>query len=136
MYSQSLVKRKTIPISFSKEFESMLLHASTPHMSITDDLEIACARGLELLSDLEEVKDIKHTKSLHEIVADTNLYLQISSSFFKQWYINISEDLLDEIDLILLTHKDELRESGLKVLNQGSVVILLAVAALTNRSIQ
>jgi hypothetical protein len=135
MYTQSHVRRKTIAVSFSRELESMLLQADTPHLSITDDLEIACAKGLELLSGLEEVKDLEHTKSLHEIIVDTNAYLHISSSFFKQWHIDISEDLLDEVDLILLTHKDELRESGLTVITRGSILILLAVAALTNRSI-
>jgi hypothetical protein len=128
---QQLVKRRTIAISFSKDFESLLLNAPMPHASLTDDLETAAKNGLLLLEDLEDVREIKHKDTLHELIIKTNQFSKITSEHFTKWHINVSEDLLDEVDLVILAHGDDLKELGLVPVNQGMILLLLAVSSLT-----
>lgn len=132
MNVQALVRRKTIPISFSQDFEALLLASSTAHVSLTHDLELAAQSGLQMLEDLEDVRDIQHIESLQTLIEKTKTFSQIESDYFKSWHIDISEDLLDEIDLLLLTHKEDLIELGLTDPSHGSILILLATAALTS----
>lgn len=128
---KALVRRKTIPISFSREFESLLLNADTPHLSLTDDLEIAAKNGLLLLEDLEDVREINHKDTLHELIHKTNELSVVESEHFTTWHILMSEDLLDEVDLVILAHGDDLIELGLNRVDQGSLITLLAVSSLT-----
>ena len=134
MSVQVLVKRRTIPISFSQEFEALLLAGNTDHLSLTHDLETAAQNGLQMLEDLEDVRDLKHADSLQTLIEKSKDYSQIKSEYFKNWHIDISEDLLDEVDLMLLTHKEDLLEMGMQEPTHGNVLIILAVASLTREA--
>ncbi len=135
MSVQVLVKRRTIPISFSRGLEALLLATDTEHLSLTHDLELAAQKGANMLADLEDVRDIKHTDSLQTLIDKTKVYSKTDSEYFKTWHLDISEDLIDEIDLLLLTHKEDLLEMGLEDATHGTLLVLLALAALTNNLI-
>lgn len=132
MNVQQLVERKTIAIIFSREFEALLLNFPSDHLSLTHDLELAAQAGVLSLEELEDAHDLKHVEAIKNLIAKTNGYLNMESEYFKQWSINISVDLLDEVDLLILTHGDDLKTLGLTQVSQGSVLVLLAVAACTN----
>lgn len=136
MYVQQLVKRKAIPITFSRDFESLLLNYPSDHISLTHDIELATERGLQLLEELEDAHDIKHTEAIKRLIEKANRYSVVDSAHFAQWHINVSEDLLDEVDLLLLTHGEDLQALGLTTVSQGSVIVLLSVAACTHFTLQ
>lgn len=121
--------RKTIPITFSKEFEGLLLSYASKHTSLTEDLELHIQRGLKLLEELEDVHDLQHVDTLRALIATTNQYLKIDTPNFQTWFITIAEELVDEADLLLLTHGEDLAELGLETVNQGTILVLLATAS-------
>lgn len=129
---QVFVRRRTVPIPFSRDLEALLLTTSTEHLSLTHDLELAAQKGANMLADLEDVRDIKHTDSLQTLIDKTKVYGKTDSNYFKTWHIDIAEDLLDEIDLLLLTHKEDLLDMGLEDATHGTLLVLLALASLTN----
>jgi hypothetical protein len=129
---QVFVKRRTVPISFSRDLEALLLATNTEHISLTHDLELAAQKGVDMLADLEDVRDIKHTDSLQTLIDKTNIFSKTDSDYFKTWHIDIADDLLDEIDLVLLAHKEDLIDMGLENVTHGTLLVLLALAALTN----
>ncbi len=129
---QVLVKRKAITMTFSREFESLLLRSKSDHISLTHDLEFQALIGLKILEELEDVHDLKHVDTIQKLLLQTNLYTVIDSTQFPHWHINVSEDLLDEVDLLLLTHGEDLKQLGLKNVSQGTVLVMLAVAAIKN----
>lgn len=131
---QVLVKRRTIAITFSRDFEALLFNQDTDHISLTHDLEAAALAGLELLEELEDVTEIKHVAEIKELIAATNEYSKITSDYFTHWSLNIAEDLLDEADLLMLAHGEDLKELGLEALSQGTILVLLALAAFKKRS--
>ena len=132
MYNTLTTKRRAIPITFSREFEARLLALPTPHTSLTHDLESQVIKGSKLMEELENIHDIRHVDALKLLIAQTNEYLIISSPYFTQWSIHISEDVLDEIDLIIMTHGTDLSELGLRRVDQGSISVLLATAAISD----
>jgi hypothetical protein len=130
MNSSMLAKRTTIPIRFSQELEYRLLKLNTPHLSLTHDLELAAYKGLELLEELEDVRDITHLAQIQKLIGETNRCRQAQSKEFQRWHIALSEDLLDEVDLLLITHGEDLTAIGLKELSRDSIIVLLVVAGL------
>lgn len=124
------LKRRTIAISFSQAFETMLLNSRTAHTSLTHDLEALAYQGLKLLDDLEDVKEIIQVTRLRKLIPHANRHAQISSEYFTSWQITLSEDLLDEIDLLILMHGEDLKDLGLNNVSQGSIIVLLCTAAL------
>ncbi len=132
---QVLVARQAVPITFSKEFEALLLSQSTDHISLTHDLELQVIKGLEILEELEDVHDIKHVEIIRSLVQLTNKYLVIDSTHFKYWHINIAEDILDEVELLKLTHGEDLEALGLLPVTAGTIIVLLAITSLTKVSL-
>lgn len=124
------IKRKPINITFSRDFESLLLAQDTKHLSLTDDLEWAVRQGLYKLEEFEDVRDLTNTVRLSKYIDQANKYSKITSNYFKYWVISISEEILDELELIKLTHGDELLKLGLSDLNIGSILVLTATAGL------
>ena len=131
MNSTVQVKRQTIAMTFSQEFESLMLAYDSQHISLTHDLEFHITRGLELLAELEDVQDLQHKEVIQKLINDTNYYSIISSNYFKAWQIAIAEDLLDEVDLLQLAHGEDLAEMGLIDQKRGTLVLLIAIASLT-----
>ena len=131
MHIQQVVKRKTIAITFSQKFEELLLNYQAPHISLSHDLETAAQNGLSRLNELEDVRDLKRVERIKDLIEKTNQLSNMSSSYFTQWHLNISEDLLDEIELLILTHGEDLIALGLKDSMPGTVLVLLATAELT-----
>ena len=127
---QYLVKRKPLTICFSKAFEGLLLSAELEHISLTHDLEEAAQKGLALLESLEDAHDIKDVTRLKELIARTNELTSMDGEYFPNWQINISEDLLDEVDLVILAHGEDLVELGLHDAAPGTVLVLLATATI------
>lgn len=109
-----------------------MLNSPARHESLSHDLEWAVQKGLKRLAEFEDVQDIEHVEKIKELIKQANLYAQISSSYFQQWYINVAEDLIDEVELLLLTHGDDLVELGLKDNSTGTLLVLLALAELTD----
>lgn len=124
------VARRTIPIAFSRDFESKLLNFCDAARSLSADLEAATRRGLEMLEELEDVHDLKHTETVQLLIALTNKYLQMDGQYFQSWHIAVAEDILDEIDLVKITHGEDLIKLGLEKIDQGSLVVLVATAGL------
>lgn len=125
-----LVNRETIALVFSREFESLLLNSKYDHISLSHDLEAAAEKGLQILEELEDVHDIRDVDVIKLLILATNNFLQIDSNHFKSWHIGISADLIDEIDLLILTHGEDLVQLGLKSSSLGSVLLLLSTSAL------
>lgn len=122
------VERRTIPMVFSREFEAMLLTSDAPHISLTHDLEFAVSRGLEYLQELEDVLEFQHSDRIKSFIEKTNSYMHQTHPPFTCWYVQFSEDLIDEIDQIILIHQEDLRSIGLQVVTINSVILLLATA--------
>lgn len=121
-------KRRVVELTFSRDFESLLLNYPSSHESLTFDLELAIQRGLSLLSELEDVHDLQHVNTIKQLVVLSNNYSVMESGYFEHWKLPLSEDLLDEIDLLILAHGADLEELGLKRANEPMLVMLLAVA--------
>lgn len=121
------VERRTLPIAFSKAFESLLLNYPSSHQSLSHDLELAIERGLELFSELSSVSELEHTQDIRVLVALTNRHITTESKHFKTWYISLREDLIDEVDQIILTHGDDLNRLGLDS-TTGNTAVFLAIA--------
>ena len=123
------IVRKTIPITFSAQLESQLLNFPSNHESLTHDLEFHARRGLSLLEELEDVHDLKHIEAIKELVTKTNDYSQMTSEYFTSWHIAIDEVLLDELDLLKLTHGEDLQSLGLVDSSQGKLLIFAVSAS-------
>ena len=83
--------------------------------------------GIELI-DVEYVRErnwIRRVFIDKEGGVDLNDCQQISEK---------AGELLDEADLIVLTHGEDLKDLGLIEVNQGTILVLLATAALHNVS--
>lgn len=128
------VSRRVVPITFSRDFESMLLNSDLPHESLSKDIELAARRGLILLEELLDVTELKDVKRVASLVARTIPLSVTNSQYFPKWHLSIAEDLLDDIDLAVLTHGDDLKELGLNPVDQSKVLVLLAVAACTEKA--
>lgn len=121
------VSRRVIPMIFSRDFESLLLNSALEHESLSADIETAARSGMTLLEELLDVNELEHAEQIKTLIAKT-VPLSISDNiYFPSWQISIAEDLLDDIDLALLTHGDDLRALGLNPLDQSKMLILLAV---------
>lgn len=130
MDSTLQVKRTVLYLTFSREFEALLLSYPTAHSSLTHDLELAVERGLERLIELEDVRELKHQALISYLISHTNRYSVMSSNHFEQWSIALREDLLDEVELMLLSHGKDLVELGLYAHTPSALILLLAVAGL------
>lgn len=126
------LRRRTITIPFSREFESLLLNAETEHRSLTHDLETFVRRGLTQLEELEDVTEIKHTGAIQHLISITNQHCLPLSTRFRGWHISVVEDVLDEVDLLILAHGEDLKNLGLRAVNPGTILMLLALAALSD----
>lgn len=124
------ISRKTIEVPFSRELEYLLLQIPTRHASLTDDIEQCSLRGLQLVSELEDVVELPHTQQIRKLVEITNLYIGMDEEAFDSWNIAISENLVDELELLILTHGEELKELGLEKVSTGSVLTLTIVSGL------
>lgn len=122
------LERRVIDITFSRDFESLLLQTTTKHLSLTHDLEYAAQRGLDRLQELEDVRDIEHIDYISQLISRTNQLSVMDSIYFTHWKVAISEDLLDEIDLLLLSHGYDLQELGLQNVTPATILVLLATA--------
>lgn len=129
MNAVELVPRTTIDITFSRQFESLLLAYPSAHYSLTTDLEIHLRRGLRLLEELEDVHDLKHLEVIKKLVRAANEHGQIGSDYFTSWKISIANDLLDEVDLLTLTHGEDLLALGLFEITQGAIVVFAVIAS-------
>jgi hypothetical protein len=127
--SQVVVRRSAI-VTFSQEFEHKLLSYPTDHSSLSDDLEFHVAHGLTLLPELQGVNDIKNQSAFKKLMELTNHHTKMEPDYFKAWTIDISEDLLDAIDLITLTHGKDLLQLGLKDTAVSTMLVLCATASL------
>ncbi|MFO0971540.1 MAG: hypothetical protein U0520_04325 [Candidatus Saccharimonadales bacterium] len=130
MDTSQAVKRKVVELTFSRDFEALLLGHPTPHTSLTHDLELAIERGLQRLIELEDVRELQHQSLITHLVAQTNLYQAMESEYFDHWKIAVSEDLLDEVDLLLLSHGKDLVKLGLFAETTAATLLMLAVAGL------
>ena len=128
MNTELQIQRKLVELTFSRNFESLLLTYPSEHFSLTHDLEFALERGLNLLSELEDVRDIEHIELVKELIRHTNQLTVMDAVYFSNWKLHVSEDLLDEIDLLLLTHGSDLALLGLNKVNEAFMIVLLAVA--------
>jgi|GEM_PF-3923244 len=122
------VRRKLVELTFSRDFEAILLAYPTRHLSLTHDLELAVQRGLLALEELEDVHDLEHIDLIRDLIAQTNKLTVMDAVYFTHWKLTISEDILDEIDLLLLAHGNDLTGLGLKKTTEATLIILLAVA--------
>jgi hypothetical protein len=130
MDTSQAMKRKVVELTFSRDFEALLLAHPTPHTSLTHDLELAIERGLERLTELEDVRELQHQTLISHLVTQTNRYRTMESDYFNHWKIALSEDLLDEVDLLFLSHSKDLVQLGLFAETTAAVLLLLAVAGL------
>ena len=128
MNSVTVLKRKIISLTFSRDFESILLAYPSSHVSLTDDLERAVIRGLQILDELEDVRDLQHVQFLSHVIQKTNTLSKMDAVYFSEWKLPFAEEILDEVDLVLLTHDNDLRGLGLQNCNQSTLIILLAIA--------
>lgn len=130
MDAKVLTPRKTISIRFSRELEFRLLSTPLPHVSLSDDLEQCANKGLELLDELKDVREIKHQEQIKKLINESNTHHNMGSLPFKAWNISISEELLDEVELLILTHGEDLKNLGLRGVSVSSVIVLLIVTGL------
>lgn len=124
------IPRRTVALTFSPAFEQQLLNFPTAHASLTSDLEHHIRRGLSLLEELEDVNDLRHQAAFSTLVKLTNQNCQMQTPYFKDWYLEISEELLDAIDLMVLTHGEDLQSLGLTEMSPATMLILVATASL------
>lgn len=130
MTSVALAPRNTTAVSFNRTLEHLLLNIPSPHSSLTEDIELCATLGLELVSELREVTEIKHVPQIQKLVQLTNYFTNMAALEFDTWHIEVSEDIVDEIELIILTHGNDLKELGLTNASVGTVLILLVVSGL------
>jgi len=121
------LNRTVISIKFSKEFEALLLSQPMDHLSLTHDLEAAAYQGLSKLAELEDPHDLKHVEVIKKLISQTTNYSFMNGLYFSNWKIAVSDDLLDEIDLMALTHGADLMQLGLLDTTHGTLLVLLAV---------
>lgn len=124
----NVTTRQTVvlKLKFSIEFEALLLNSGLPHNSLREDLEMAARLGLEVLDELEDVEEIKYKNQLQEMIEKTRPYNKMTSQYFNHWKLEITEDLIDEIELMLLTHGEDLKQLGLQA-DVSTSLLLLAV---------
>lgn len=130
MTSVTDIKRKTTPLSFNQNLEFKLFTLPIHHTSLTEDIELCALKGLELLSELEEVTEITHLPQIAQLVEITNEYGNMDNIHYRTWHIEIAEDVLDEIELIILSHGEDLKELGLKDVSCGGVLLLAVITGL------
>lgn len=123
-------KRKVVSLTFSRELEYKLLSIPTNHISLTHDVEACAVRGLELLKELEEVTELTHIPQIQMLIEQTNSCSAMQVKEFASWQLSISEDILDEVDLIILTHGPDLKDLGLNNTTVSQVLLLTIVAGL------
>lgn len=125
------LKRKTILITFSRDFESHMLTSNfSRHESLSQDIELHARRALEKFAELEDVKELQHPLELKELIKKSNQLAVMESNYFTEWKLAIEEDLLDEIDLVILAHGEDLKQLGLADISQGGVLVLLTTMSL------
>lgn len=130
MTSAVLVRRRPIRITFSQAFEALLLKQEAAHQSLTHDLEHAATIGLAKLQQIEDVTELDETAQLHRFIDEANTHSVMDAIHFQYWTISVSEDILDELELIKLTHGEDLLQLGLSDLSEGSLLVLAATAGL------
>ena len=128
--SVSIAERTTVALTYSKSFELLVLSSPITHNTLTQDLEYHIARGLELLSELEDVSEIHHAEAFTQLVQLTNNYCVMDSPYFTCWHVAISSELLDALDLLVLLHGDDLLALGLKDTEQKTMLVLAVTASL------
>lgn len=122
------VSRRVIPMTFSREFESILLNSPLDHESLSSDIEQAAWNGMAILDELLEVAELTQTEKIKILIAQTVPYTIYENSQFSHWHLSICEELLDDIDLALLTHGDDLTSLGFGSLTQSKMLVFLAIS--------
>ncbi len=59
----------------------------------------------------------------------------MESKYFESWQLSISNDLLDAVELVLMTHGAELSELGLVGISLSQLTMFLAVAGCTKTAL-
>lgn len=122
-----LVPRRVVPMVFTRDFESMLLNTPLNHESLSADIEEAARIGMSTLNELFDVFELAHGKQIKQLVDRTIPLLKSPDTYFTHWQLSIAEDLLDEVDLVLLTHGEEIQSFGLTPLDQSRILVMFAV---------
>lgn len=125
------VSRRVIPMTFSRDFESLLLGSELQHRSLSSDIEVSARNGIIALNEFFDVSELVHTTHIKELIVKTVPLSQTDNQFFPHWHISIAEDLLDEVDLMMLTHGDDIQSLGLDPICQSRILLLLSVSGCT-----
>lgn len=126
------VIRRTTVMIFNGAFEQLLLNSDYSHSSLSADIEDSCRDGIQLLDELFDVTELKHRESIKQLIDYVQPMAQPQSIYFPHWFVNISEELLDQLDLIMMTHGHDLEELGLTPISTSKLILFLSTAGLLN----